>query len=241
MPVTDPTLQKVYNYVREGGTTVPSPRLAGRLLAATALALVQYVLLANHLVVLPALLLPLSGELLLVGDNAYDRGRLLASLSIAGIAVLGIVLGLLGHRAGVHVRYRDPPLRPSTAGAVRLLAATAVGACLFLVLYGRLLGGVAFGLTIGSGVLLIVFLAGYNGYDGGIALTAVSAAAIITTGIVAAMLVTDVQALATSGPSHADIPGGNGESLFWLFPAVCFGLLVHRGGRRVRNWHSTAE
>lgn len=257
---------------------VPSRGDAGRLLAASVLALGVSVCLDSFLLNLPeALLLSVTGGFLLAGYNAYDRGELVFSLSLATIVSFGIVLalagqaartppirtpfgdlptiilvgfvysivalgiGLLGHRAGLHLRDRDPPMHPTRGGIVRLLVAMVVGACLFAVLYGRVLGGVAFFSTVGSGVLLLGVIAGYNGYDGGIALTAVLVAAVITTGIVAAMALTDVRAILSQGPGHVDMPDTGVGIFVWLGPAILLGLLAHRLGTRIHDRRATTE
>lgn len=124
---------------------------------------------------------------------------------------------------------------PSRRFAGRLLLAIVGAVCLFVVLYGRLLDGITFFLTVGSGVLLLLLLAGYNGYDRGSERESMLIAAVIMFGITFAMVATDVQAIASRGPGHADIPGGNGESLFWVLPAIALGLAAHRIGRYVEN------
>lgn len=131
-------------------------------------------------------------------------------------------------------------IRPATETG-RLLVAATIGVCLFFVLYGRLLGSVAFLLYVGTGVLFLVLLAGYNGYDRGSERGSMLIAAGIMLGITFAMAATDVQEIASRGPGHADIPGGNGESLFWVLPAIALGLAAHRVGRYVENRRSPAE
>lgn len=178
-------------------------------------------------------------------------GRLRASGELGDVPVIGpevlvwglagIGLGYVGHRAGVLVRSRDPPLRPSTAGGVRLLAATAVGACLFLALSGRLLGAVGFVLAIGSGALLMVLLTGYNGYDGGIAVTAVLIPTILTISIVAGMVFADALAPVSSGGGIGDIPSTGVGTLVFVVPTIAFGILAHRIGRSVKHRRSPTE
>lgn len=155
--------------------------------------------------------------------------------------VAGIALGYVGHRAGVLVKYRNPLLRPSNAGSVRLLVATVIGACLFLALYVGLLGSVGFFLAVGIGALLMVLLTGYNGYDGGIPVTAILIATLVTTSVVAGVVFAGAPAAVSSGGGIGDGPSTGVGTLVFVVPAIGLGLLAHRIGKSIERRRSSTE